>query len=149
MISPEVIRRFPLSAGLSADELTQLAMAADELEVEDGHWFFRQDEALHTMYLVLEGQVGIVVELPRQEVVTSTVGAGELFGWSGLVPPYETTAGARAMSQCRVIRFDCRRIRQGFEADCRFGYVMMEKMAQTVRQRMRDLRIEALPAYVT
>jgi CRP-like cAMP-binding protein len=149
MISPEVIRRFPLSAGLSAEQIAQLAMTADQLEVENGHWFFRQDQELHAMYLVLEGHVGIVVELPRQEVVTSTVGAGEVFGWSGLVPPYETTAGARAMSSCRVIRFDCRRIRQAFEADCRFGYVMMERMAQTVRQRMRDLRIEALPAYVT
>ena len=149
MISPEVIRRFPLSAGLNADQLTQLAMAAEELVVEEGHWFFRQDQELHSMYLVLEGHVGIVVELPRQEVVTSTVGPGEVFGWSGMVPPHETTAGARALSPCRVVRFDCRRVRQTFETDCRFGYIVMERMAQIVRQRMRDLRTEALPAYVS
>jgi CRP/FNR family cyclic AMP-dependent transcriptional regulator len=149
MISPEVIRRFPLSAGLNADQLTQLAMAAEELVVDEGHWFFRQDQELHAMYLVLEGQVGIVVELPRQEVLTSTVGPGEVFGWSGMVPPHETTAGARALSPCRVVRFDCRRVRQTFETDCRFGYIVMERMAQIVRQRMRDLRTEALPAYVS
>ena len=148
MISPEVIRRFPLSAGLNPEQLTQLAMAAEELEVEEGQWFFHQDQELHSMYLVLEGHVGIVIELPRQEVVTTSVGAGEVFGWSGMVPPHETTAGARAMSACRVVRFDCRRVRQAFETDCRFGYIVMERMAQIVRQRMRDLRTEALPAYV-
>ena len=66
----------------------------------------------------------------------------------GLVPPHETTASGRALTACRVVRFDCRRIRESFEADPRFGYLMMEKMAQTVRQRLRDLRIEALHCLV-
>jgi CRP-like cAMP-binding protein len=148
MISPELIRRYPLSAGLTPEHVTTLAMAAEVQQVEEGHWFFRQDQELHDMYLVLEGQVGIVVELPRQVVVTNSVGPGDVFAWSGLVPPHETTASGRALTASRVVRFDCRRIRESFEADPRFGYLMMEKMAQTVRQRLRDLRIEALHCLV-
>jgi CRP-like cAMP-binding protein len=147
MISPELIRRYPLSAGLTLEHVTTLAMAAEVQQVEEGHWFFRQDQELHEMYLVLEGQVGIIVELPREEVVTSSVGPGDVFAWSGLVPPHETTASGRALTACRVVRFDCRRIRESFEADPRFGYLMMEKMALTVRQRLRDLRIEALHCF--
>ena len=148
MISPELIRRYPLFAGLSTDHVTVLARAAEELEVEKDFWFFRQDYELHDMYLILEGHVGIVVELPRQEVVTNPVGAGDLFGWSALVPPHEAMAGAKALSHCRVVRFDCQSIRASFESDWRFGYLMMEKAAQTVRQRLRDMRIEALHCYV-
>ncbi len=149
MVSPELIRRYELFGGLNMDEVTMLAVAAEELQAEQGTWFFRQDQELHDMYLVIEGHVGIVVELPKQEVVTSSVGPGELFGWSGMVPPHETTAGAKATSPCRVVRFDCRRIREGFEADWHFSYLMMEKIAQTIRQRLRNLRVEALPCYAS
>jgi len=148
MVSPELLRRFPLFGGLTIEQINTLAMAAEEISVEPGHWFFRQDEELHDLYLVLEGQVGIVVELPRQEVVTSTVGPGDVFGWSGLVPPHETTAGAKALTPGRVVRFDCQRIRSTFPEDWQFGCLMMEKMAQVIRERLRDLRMEALPAYV-
>lgn len=148
MISPELLRRYPLFGGLTIDQITALAMAAEEIEVEEGCWFFRQDQELHELYLVLDGQVGIIVELPRQQVVTSTIGPGDIFGWSGLVPPHETTAGAKAMTRCRVVRFDCQRIRNTFPSNWQFGCLMMEKMAQVIRERLRDLRMEALPAYV-
>jgi CRP-like cAMP-binding protein len=147
MVSPELIRRYPLFAGLSMDEITILAMAAEELEVEKGHWFFREGQELHELYLVLDGTVGICIELPRKEVVTSSLGAGEMFAWSALVPPHETTAGAKALSQCRVVRFDSRPICAGFESDWHFGYLMMEKMAEIIRQRLHSLRMEALPCY--
>jgi CRP/FNR family cyclic AMP-dependent transcriptional regulator len=149
MISPELIRRYPAFSGLTMEEVTILARAAQQLDVEEGHWFFREGEQLNVMYLVVEGSVGIMVELPRQEVLTSTVGPGEIFAWSGLLPPYETTAGAKALSQCQVVRFDCQPIRAAFESDCHFGYVMMERVAQVVRQRLRNLRTEALPCYAS
>ncbi len=148
MISPELIRRYELFGGLSIDQINILAMAAEEITVDAGHWFFRQDEELHDLYLVLEGHVGIVMELPRHEVLTSTIGPGEVFGWSGMVPPHETTAGAKALSRCRVVRFDCRRIRDAFPSDWQFGCLMMEKVAHVIRERMRNLRMEALPAYI-
>ncbi|MGQ9502090.1 MAG: cyclic nucleotide-binding domain-containing protein [Anaerolineae bacterium] len=148
MVSPELLRRYPLFGGLTIDQITALAMAAEEIEVGEGCRFFRQDQELHELYLVLDGQVGIIVELPRQQVVTSTIGPGDVFGWSGLVPPHETTAGAKAMTRCHVVRFDCQRIRNTFPSNWQFGCLMMEKMAQVIRERLRDLRMEALPAYV-
>jgi CRP/FNR family cyclic AMP-dependent transcriptional regulator len=149
MISPELIRRYPAFSGLTMEEVTILARAAQQVDVEEGHWFFREGEQLNVMYLVVEGSVGIMVELPRQEVLTTTVGPGEIFAWSGLLPPYETTAGAKALSRCQVVQFDCQPIRAAFESDCHFGYVMMERVAQVVRQRLRNLRTEALPCYTS
>jgi CRP-like cAMP-binding protein len=149
MVSPELIRRYPAFSGLTMEEVTTLAMAAQQIDAQEGHWFFKAGDELHVMYLVVEGSVGIVVELPRQEVLTSTVGAGDIFGWSGLLAPYETMAGAKALGQCQVVRFDCQPIRAAFESNYHFGYVMMERVAQVVRQRMRDLRTEALPCYAS
>lgn len=146
MISPELVRRYPFFAGLNMEQITTLAKAADELSVEPGHYFFKEGEELSCFYIIYEGQVGIVVNLPSlgKEVAVSTLGPGDMFGWSALVPPYETTAPAKAMTRCRVFCFDCRAIRAGFSQDWQFAYIMMERTAQIIRERLRDLRIESL-----
>ena len=166
MISPELLRRYPVFAGLTHENLVTLANTAQELSVEEGHMFFHEGEELHEMFIVLEGAVGIVMELPAKDVehsvadqltseyatehvVLSAVGPGEMFGWSGLVPPYQSMAGAKALTPCRVIAFDCLALLEAFKADCRFGFLMMEKTAQVIRGRLRDQRMESLAQVVT
>jgi len=166
MVSPELIRRYPFFAGLSMDEITLLARAASEKSVEAGHTFFREGDQLDHFYLAVEGAIGIVIELPERDVehkiseqftgtfrtrdvVISTVGPGDVFGWSGLVPPHKATAGAKALTPCRVLSFDCRDLHEKFEEDCRFGYLMMQKAAQVIRGRLRDTRIQSLADFVT
>lgn len=162
MISPELLRRYPFFAGLSHENIVTLADTAQEVAAEEGHYFFHEGATVHEMFLVLEGAVGIVLELPSkqadhavseqftrdmtmEDVVVSAVGPGDVFGWSGLVAPHETMAGAKALTPCRVVAFDCQKlIEEHFKADCSFGFVMMQKTAQVIRQRLRDVRMEAL-----
>ena len=150
MVSPELLRRYPFFAGLDMDQITILAKAAEEMRVEEGHYFFHEGDELDHFYLMVEGAVAIVIELPEQdkEVVISTIGPGEVFAWSGLVPPHQATASGKAMTSCRVVAFDCRELREEFEKDCRFGYLMMQKAAQVIRQRLRDTRIQSLAYYI-
>ncbi|NOX60824.1 MAG: Crp/Fnr family transcriptional regulator [Chloroflexi bacterium] len=161
MISPELIRRYPFFAGLTEDNLLTLANAGEDMTVEAGYVFFREGDELHHIYIVVEGAIGIVVEAPAQnvehslsdqltrtyqteEVVVSAVGPGEVFGWSGLVPPHQAVAGAKALAASRVIAFDCDELKEAFQKDCRFGFLMMQRVAQVIRERLRALRIESL-----
>jgi CRP-like cAMP-binding protein len=161
MVSPELIRRYPFFAGLDYDHILKMAKVADEQTVETGYYFFHEDDELQNFYLVLEGAVAILLEVPDQDVeqaiagqltgklqtkaiTVSTVGTGDVFGWSGLIPPHVSTAGAKAIMPCRVLAFDCEELRQVFEDDCRFGFVMTQKAAQVIRERLRDMRIESL-----
>ncbi len=161
MVSPELIRRYPFFAGLNYQHIVTLAKVADEQSVETGHYFFHEGDEMGHFYLVVEGAVAVIVEVPDQDVAheisgqltgklktrdvtVSTVGTGDVFGWSGLIPPYQSTAGAKAIMPCRVLVFDCRELRPIFEEDCRFGYVMTQKAAQVIRERLRDTRIESL-----
>ncbi|MBS1253753.1 MAG: hypothetical protein MAG451_02806 [Anaerolineales bacterium] len=164
MVSPELIRRYPFFSGLSIDQINTLAKVGSEKAVEEGHYFFHEDEELNDFYLVVEGAVAIVFEVPERDVehkvseqfnrelktrdvVISTVGPGAVLGWSGLVPPHKATAGGRALTPCRVIAFDCRELQKTFEEDCRFGYLMMQKAAQIIGRRLRDTRIQSLADY--
>lgn len=151
MVSLELLRWYPFFAGLTREQLLTLARAGGEVAGHEGHYFFHEGEELDHFYIILEGAVAIVIELPEQdkEVVISTVGPGEVFGWSGLVPPHDATAAAKAVTPCRVVAFDCLDLRRHFEEDYRFGYLMMQKAAQVIRQRLRDTRIQSLAYYVT
>jgi CRP-like cAMP-binding protein len=161
MVSPELLRRNPFFAGLSHEQIQLTAQLADEVEVEAGHVFFREDNALDKMYMLLDGAVAAFLEVPdrsqqqpvsgqltgdvrTREAVVTTYGAGEVFGWSALFQPPTATSGAKATSRCSVVAFDALQLLGLFEQDCQLGYLVTRKAAGLMRQRLRDLRIESL-----
>ena len=161
MISPELIRRYPFFAGLSNSYIATLAKLADEVSVDTGHCFFREGDELKKLYLVVEGAVGLVIQVPdrdkeqplsgqltgkltTKDITVSTVGTGGVFGWSALIASHEATAGAKALTPCRAIALDCYDLRPIFEEDRNLAYLMTLKAAQIVRGRLRDIRIETL-----
>jgi CRP/FNR family cyclic AMP-dependent transcriptional regulator len=166
MISSELIRRYPFFAGLTREQIEVLARAAEERQTNAGDYFFHEGEMLPALWLVVEGAVAVVMELPNREVrqsvadqltgklrtrdvIISTVGPGEIFGWSALVPPYGATASTRAMTDVHAIRFDAQSVREHLDDDCVFGYLIMQKIAEVMRNRLHDTRIQSLPFYVS
>jgi CRP-like cAMP-binding protein len=149
MVSPELLRRYPFFSGLTLEHIVLLAKTAEEAEVAAGHYFHHEGDDLRSLFLIVEGEVNVITRLPQKgkEVVLSTMGVGDVFGWSSLVPPHSATAGAKAVTPCQLVEFDRDELLQKFEEDCRFGYVMMQKIAQLVRERLNDLRIETM-AYI-
>jgi CRP-like cAMP-binding protein len=149
MVSPEIIRRYAFFSGLSMDQVVSLAKVADDITVPGGHYFHLEGDELKAFYIILEGEVNVITTLPQKdrEVVISTLGAGDVFGWSGLVPPHSATAGAKTAIPSRLLAFDCQELLKIFDEDCRFGYTMMLKIAQLIRERLNDLRIETI-AYI-
>ena len=161
MISIESIRRYPFFSGLNLDQMTILAKVAQEIQAEAGESFFREGDELDKFYLVVEGSVDIAIGVtdPKKQhsvadqitnnfdladVSVSTVGIGEIFGWSALIPPHHSTASAVASKSCRVLAFDCEQLRPILAKDCHFALIMTRKAAQVVRNRLRDMHVESL-----
>ncbi|MCA9924578.1 MAG: cyclic nucleotide-binding domain-containing protein [Anaerolineales bacterium] len=164
MISPELLRRYPFFAGLTHEHLVILADAAEEMSVETGYTFFKEEDKLDHFYLLVKGSVGIGMAVPDRDVkhnvsgqllgelqtknvVVSTIGTGDVFAWSALIPPNFSTAGGTALTDCQVIAFDAVKLRRLFEEQPDFGYLMSIKAGQLIRGRLRDLRIESLATY--
>ena len=161
MISSELLRRYPFFAGLSHDQLTALAMTADEYEFEAGHRFFSEGDELDYFYLVTEGDVGIVFEVPDTEVkqtvaaqltgdlkttdiVISRIGPGEPYGWTAIAREGGATAGAIAMEDSKVVLFDMDKMLEKFEEDPALGCIMLQHILVSVRERLHDLRMESM-----
>ena len=150
MVSPELLRRFPIFSGLSMDNINELAKSAEEQSIERDHIINREGDELKYIYLLLDGEVAIVSFLPKNgdEVVHSTIGVGELFNWSALIPPHTATASTKTVVPSRVVAFDAVVLRKKFSEDCVFGYQMVMKIAQVIRDRLNTLLIETMAYHV-
>ncbi len=166
MISIEILRRYPFFAGLSHDQLLKLATAANEETISGGEYIFQEGDILKNFFLLLQGSVGLMVKVPdnnhhhkasdhitnnfvTRDILFSNIIPGEVFGWSGLIPPHECTASAKALANCQIVRFDREALSDEFNLDPEFGFWMTQKMAQIIRQRLQDLRTESLAYHIT
>lgn len=161
MVSIELLRRYPFFAGFTHKQFAHLARVAKEEYHLSGHQFFSEGEFLTSFFLVCEGTVGIILKVPdraseqsltrqitnhliTRDVTVSVVGEGDLFGWSAIIPPNLTTATAKAINSCRVIRFDYQKLKPAINEDCCFGHQLTLKAAQIIRERLRNLHVESL-----
>ena len=160
MISPELLRRYEFFAGLSTGQITKLSQIADEITFEEGHYFYHEGEDINSFYLTVDGAVGIVIEIPDQDIqqpvsgqltgemktrdiTITTVGSGMVFGWPGIIPPNVANATAKALTPCRVYIFDCTELNKIFDEDCDLAYQLTLKAAQIIRARLKDMQIES------
>ncbi|MGB3713571.1 MAG: cyclic nucleotide-binding domain-containing protein [Candidatus Promineifilaceae bacterium] len=161
MVSSELLRRYPFFAGLTHDQIQTLATVANEESVEAGHYFFHEGDRLNKLFLVIAGTIDIVVGVPdhnevqetanqilgnfiNEDIAVSTVSPGQIFAWSALIPPHKSTAGAISAKSSIVVTFDREDFTEIFRSDCEFRYLMLEKVAGVIRQRLRDMRIQSL-----
>ena len=166
MISRHSLNGYPFFAGLDAEYRRILAEVANRVSVNPGYCFFREGEELDSFYLVVDGEIAICIEVPdrnveqtltmqltrelaTEEITVSTVGRGEIFGWSALIPPHKSTAGAKVTKPSHVIEFNCKELRSIFKSDSNFAFLMTLKAAQVIRQRLRDRRIEMLAEFIS
>lgn len=146
MVSPELIRRYPYFSGLSIEKINLLANIAEEIEVERDQYFHHEGDGIENVYIIVEGEVSLITSLPQQdrEVVINTLGTGDVFGWTSLLPPHTAGAGAKSVSDCKLISFNSNKLSEKFEDDYQFGYMMMQKIAQVIRDRLDSVVIETL-----
>ena len=148
MITPELISRYPFFSDLELKDIKILATTAEGSKLEGGEFIFHEGDELRYFYIVVEGAVGIILEGcgvdKKSETVISAIGPGHVFAWSSLVPPYQATASAKALTPCWLIAFDSKKLLENFHNDCTFGFRIMQKIVQISRDRLLDARIESL-----
>lgn len=107
MVSIEVLKSFNLFTGFNERELTEIDKLCRERTYEDGSVIFTSGGSATDVYLLRAGKVAIQIEFVIYEheirATAYTVGKGEVFGWSALVPPHRLTASARCQGKADVI----------------------------------------------
>jgi CRP/FNR family cyclic AMP-dependent transcriptional regulator len=113
-----------------------------------GAFLCREGEAANQFYLIRHGKAALQINVPERGSVTiETMEAGEVCGWSWLLPPYRWHFDVQALELTRVLVFDGQCLRAKCEADHDLGYALMQRFAQVIVQRLQATRLQLLDLY--
>ena len=139
----ERLRRLPLFARLSDEELGDLASRTRLRPYKRGEVIFRKDDPGTHLYLVLEGAVKI--SLPGefgQEALVAIMRPGEFFGELALFDRSPRSAGATALEDTRAALLASDDFLAFLERHPSAVRIVLETLARTIR-RLSD-RVEHL-----
>ncbi len=109
------LSELPLFEGLSDDDVTAVAKAAQEVSVQEGAELVREGDYSYDLTIIDEGQAEVV----HEGQVVATLGPGDVFGEAGVLSKAQRNADVRATTPMRLITltgWDLRRLRNRMPA---------------------------------
>ena len=98
-----VLRSSPFFRGMPKKALAEISKLFHEESYPEGSIILKEAQRARRIYLLARGKVAISIGTPKGEVIIEMITRkGEIFGWSGLVPPRIYTASGKALSDSRV-----------------------------------------------
>jgi len=91
-----LLRSISLFQGISAEDLASLAQTLAIRKYKAGEFIFQQGDIGHTMYIVLNGQVNIYLQVFPHDLPLNTIKPGEYFGELALFDNEPRSASAFA-----------------------------------------------------
>jgi CRP/FNR family transcriptional regulator, cyclic AMP receptor protein len=100
----EVLRRVPFFAEIEPAKLKLLAFMSERAGFDDGKVLFRQGDPGDAAYLIIDGEVEIVLEGPAGPVTVATLGANEIVGDMAILTGAPRNATVRAKGRLVALR---------------------------------------------
>lgn len=143
-----ILAHHPFFTDLEPRYLDLLVGCASNVRFADGVFLFRAREEATNFFLIREGSVALQIAAPgRPPLVIQTIGAGEILGWSWLIPPYRWLFDARAVETTRAVALGGKCLRTKCEADHDLGYEILKRFAHIMEQRLQATRLQLLDVY--
>jgi CRP-like cAMP-binding protein len=143
-----VLGEHPFFTGLEQRYLRIIVGCASNVVFEKGQVIFREGEEADRFYLIRQGRVALEVHAAGIGTITiQTLDAGDILGWSWLVPPYRWHFDARAVETTRAIALDGDCLRRKCEEDHDLGYELLKRFAEIITQRLQATRLQLLDVY--
>jgi CRP-like cAMP-binding protein len=141
-------QHFTLTKGLDPAVLERFAALASPVAWDAGTVVYRQGDASSPLYLIDEGRVAMEIVVPgRGPLIVLTIGAGELFGWSGLVSDRPKASAARATIATTAWALDTDGLRALCDGDPTLGYTITRRILHVVAERLEQTRIQLIDLY--
>jgi CRP-like cAMP-binding protein len=145
-----VLAEHPFLQGIAENHLQLLVGCASNARFEPGQFLCREGEEANQFFIIRHGRVAVeIFAAERGPITVQTLGAGEVLGWSWLIPPYEWHFDARAVELTRVLALDGKCLRTKCEEDHHLGYELLKRFTHIIEQRMQATRLQLLDVYGT
>jgi CRP/FNR family transcriptional regulator, cyclic AMP receptor protein len=144
----DLLAAHPFFDGLAEPHLAVVAACGRNVRLPAGTRVFDEGGPADTFYVIRRGRVAVETHRPgKRSVVISTMGDGDLVGWSWLIPPYRWHFDARAVEDTAAVALDGVCLRRKCDEDPQLGYDLMQRFTGLMVQNLQDTRMQLLDLY--
>jgi len=130
----DALGRCPFFAGLSRNELLEVAKVTEDLEVEEGKALTREGQSGSEFFVIVDGEVAVT----KDGTEIRTLGPGDFFGEIALLEDTPRTATVIAKSPLRFFVLT----RQAFRSLLAHQPELEEKVTKALEERLRGTSSE-------
>jgi len=143
-----ILTEHPFLAGMDPKHIKTLVGCASNVSFKEGEYIFKEGIAADSFYFIRHGRVQIETHIPQKgAIVIRSREAGEILGWSWLVPPYKWHFDARALEVTLAIALDGKCLREKCEDDHDLGYEIMKRFNLIIAERLEQTRFQLMDVY--
>ena len=99
----EILSQIPLFAPIDRAKLKLLAFTSDELSYAANEHIFRQGDPGEKAYVILDGEVEVVLQQAELETIVATLGRHQIFGEMSLLASQPRSTAIRCKTPVRVL----------------------------------------------
>lgn len=124
---------------LSRHELKIVEHAVHVRNYAPNEPIFKQGDPGSGMYIIMDGRVGIFLDIPNQSPKQlSSLGSGDFFGEIALLDESPRTAGAIALENCTIIGFYRPDLMDILKIKPRIGGKILMSLSEVLATRLRN-----------
>jgi CRP/FNR family cyclic AMP-dependent transcriptional regulator len=132
-----LLQGMPVFGALRDDALRVLLEHTREVTVAAGEYFFRENDAAASMFVLERGRASVVKSWQGRELVLNTLGTGDCFGEMALMDLAPRSAAVRADEACDAIELGSADLLQLFERDPEQFALIQMNIGREVCRRLR------------
>ena len=128
-----------LFKGLAPDEVDAFLRRCEEKVHKDGTKLFAEQDEATMLYLIVEGGIDLLFEMPQRENADTTIASlklGETVGWSAIVPPYQYRLSGYCRGNTKLLEIDQETLHVLFQTNYHLAYIFMRNIAVLAGERV-------------
>jgi CRP-like cAMP-binding protein len=141
-----ILHTIPWFIELSENQIENLASIVNIRHIHQGDFIFREGDSEGNIYILLDGEVNIDIQIPgREKVCIFKAEPLDIIGWSSLTPMVrQRTASALAVQDSNCLEFNSEALTVFCEEDPKLGYIIMKRISNLVASRLLTTRIQLM-----
>lgn len=141
------IAALPFFDGLPPEYLRMFADCATVQPWTAGDFVLREGKPAQSFHILLDGGVLIQNNAGSRTIPIQSLGAGEVLGWSWMLPPYTWHFDAVATEPTETLTVDALCIRGKCEVDSRLECELYKRFSRLMVRRLLATRLQLVDAY--
>lgn len=142
-LDPAEVRKVPFLASLSTEEARALCAAGEVRQYAQGGTIFRQGDPGQEMFIILEGEVAVELEVPGSGArLLAALQPGTVFGEINFLVGDERTATARSLRDSRLLVFRRDAVDELQGLGRQAALTMVETLARVLALRLSNMNRE-------